>query len=428
MPTRFLRPISASVLAATAGMMLLPYITSNVSSSAVVNAQVHSIKAPFDARVLVSSPDTADPVLAEQVVLELAAVRESRGEVEALRADRETVSARSASIEAQIDELQDLHADLAERLDLLKAESRKWIDARLKEIRAATGEDAVRREYLVREIDRAERLQDSGVVTKVSLEQKRVALHALEKEIAQQNAREEAQITAADALQKGVIVDGQFSSSDYIRQRLDEVQIRLADLTSQKAVLDARGKALDRQISVAQGEANDREVFRLPAGTTGVVWQSSPGAGVTVNAGDEILQLLDCQHRFLEVAISERLFDQIRPGDPATVKLKGSSKEFTATVEAVRGSGASFARPLLAADPKKAEGDELSVIVGLAPADVADPRVAASFCDVGRSAEVRFDRDNGIAQVIADAKDALGWHLSTRRHADAGTGTRAVVQ
>ena len=63
--------------------------------------------------------------------------------------------------------------------------------------------------------------------------------------------------------------------------------------------------------------------------------------------------------------------------------------------EAVGGAGARFDHPSLASDPPEVNDGDIQVLVRLDPADAADSDSAASFCDVGRMAEVRFARLGG---------------------------------
>jgi hypothetical protein len=110
-----------------------------------------------------------------------------------------------------------------------------------------------------------------------------------------------------------------------------------------------------------------------------------------------VVQLLDCSRRFVEVFLRETAFEAIQPGDTATVQLRGSARTFQASVEAVRGAGNRGANGLLAAQPQQVPDGSLSVVLRLEPADVTEIGIAANFCDVGRTAEVRFDRSFNTA-------------------------------
>ncbi|RDC67478.1 hypothetical protein DLJ49_20930 [Rhodovulum sp. 12E13] len=71
---------------------------------------------------------------------------------------------------------------------------------------------------------------------------------------------------------------------------------------------------------------------------------------------------------------------------------------------AIRGAGSLPARGDLAAAPVEVAEGMLSVLLDLPPADLAAGDEAARFCDVGRTAQVKLDRE--VPQLVA-ALDTL---------------------
>jgi hypothetical protein len=144
-------------------------------------------------------------------------------------------------------------------------------------------------------------------------------------------------------------------------------------------------------------EALDK--FSASAPAASIVWESTPAEGAVVAQGDEILRLLDCEKRLVEVAISERHFEKISPGDIAWVQLKGSSQQVEGRVEAVRGQGGRLSRRGLAVEPPELGAGQLGVLVRLAPMIAPDEEIEASFCDVGRTARVRLGGDASFGEL-----------------------------
>ncbi len=164
--------------------------------------------------------------------------------------------------------------------------------------------------------------------------------------------------------------------------------------------------ATEEHLRAMRADLEAKASFEPRAASTGVVWRAAPAAGTSVASGDALVELLDCERRFVEVSLSGRHFENIAPGDPATILLKGSGKRFTAHVEAVGGAGARFDHPNLASDTPSVAAGDVQILVRLDPVDLDDPNVAATFCDVGRTAEVRFARPKGAVagQFIAHLK------------------------
>ena len=88
----------------------------------------------------------------------------------------------------------------------------------------------------------------------------------------------------------------------------------------------------------------------------------------------------------------ERHFERIRPGSIARVQFRGSETAFTAPVSSLRGLGERRNNPDLSAIERARADPTLTLYLDIPPADVANPEVAAAFCDVGRSAEVHITR------------------------------------
>jgi hypothetical protein len=115
-----------------------------------------------------------------------------------------------------------------------------------------------------------------------------------------------------------------------------------------------------------------------------------------VSEGQTVLNLAACEQRFVAVELPGREFDQIKAGAPAFVRLIGSNEWKQGQVRQVRGSAARADDRLLAAQVPKPDPNSITVEVGLPQDDIQTDR--NNFCNIGRLAEVRFER-TGFAFV-----------------------------
>jgi hypothetical protein len=115
---------------------------------------------------------------------------------------------------------------------------------------------------------------------------------------------------------------------------------------------------------------------------------ASPGS--VVAEGQVVLDLADCDHRFVAVELPEREFERIKPGDPASVRLIGSDQWREGYVRQVRGSAARADDRLLAAQVPIPTSGNITVEVSLP--DVSGTGRGTSYCGIGRLADVRFHR------------------------------------
>jgi multidrug efflux pump subunit AcrA (membrane-fusion protein) len=133
-----------------------------------------------------------------------------------------------------------------------------------------------------------------------------------------------------------------------------------------------------------------------------VVWSVAASPGSAVAEGQTVFDLAACQDRFVSVELPERDFERFRTGAPAYVRLVGSNEWTEGRIRQVRGSAARTDDRLLAAQVKRPDANSITVEIGL-PDDEASRN---SFCNIGRLAEVRFQRTPfaflaGITQALS---------------------------
>ncbi len=147
---------------------------------------------------------------------------------------------------------------------------------------------------------------------------------------------------------------------------------------------------------------------RLLAPRDGIVWRPRIVKGSRVAAKSEILTLIDCADLFVSVKLHQRHFEDLRLGDTVIVRLVGDGDTQTAWVHDLRGMGASDSGDQFAAPIPPVRNDEFLVTLQLNMQQ--DLGRASDYCNVGRSAEVRFDRDfSWFENVIAQITDLLSW-------------------
>ena len=403
---RVLRLGVASALVLAVGAILAPRVTSYVSTSAVVNAPTISLKSPFQGRVI-RAPAMATVIRSGDLIASIEPSIEQRKRLGELVAERDANASLLAALRTQIAQLEaqaSTETDLKAQNDALSLRKQ---GARIDEARAEIAQAEARSREVDARAARSAKLAERGQIATAAVvtdrEDLAVALH----DVTRLTARLHGLQIDQEGLLAGLSIDG----DDEHGARLSQIDLRLEDLVTEAARIAAAEIALDTRISALETERFD------PVSSGNAVVQSAKArAGDEVGSGEEFLRLVDCDRRFLEVAVSERHFESITPGSPATVWLRGSADTFEATVTAVRGAGAKLDYPELAAEPPQVPEGQLRVIVALDPADLTGAEgvaAAGNFCDVGRTAEVRFNRS-----LIGDLRlfgFAFGQKTSTTR-------------
>lgn len=420
-----LRVALAVIALAAVAVTVAPHITNYISTSALVNAPIHTYRAPFNAMVVTPSMEASAPVRKNDPLLEIRATVEPRNQLAELEKQLRLAQVRKSATSQQITLLEQLAQQLKNRVANQSATAQNWISAKIKEVTATRTETKLRYDQIKADIARNEKLRQSGSVSPLTLERQRLRLSSLSQEIELQSARIEALQAKSRGLSMGVEISGEVSGGNYIRQRIDEVDILLIQLQRDELILKERIKALGAQIELEQEKVEDRSIFSPVSSLDGVLWQSSPSRGVILNSGDPVVKVADCTRRFLEVSLEERHFESIRPGDPAVITFKGSRSSFDGTVVSIRGAGAKPDGEVFAANLKEVQEGQLSIRVALPPILDIGKEEAAEFCDIGRTARVSFKRGgpsmSGLRALIASLVEKFN-------EAAKGTFTSAMNQ
>ena len=402
MSATVLRVLVALILLTVVGFSVVPYATSYVSTSAVVNAPLINISSPFDGVILTQTRAVSMPVKNGDTLFVLENSRSQRGNLQNVQTSLGSLSGEIVGMEKQTRDLTKLRETLIARRDALVAARVAWFVPRLAEATANITRANINFQEAERNAERIVKLVERGAVTQSNALDASVDLSKAVAELAQQQAAFDQLVVERDTLDGEMGVDLTSSAFEQIEYRLDEITIRLADLEARLLERYAQRAGIKTQISSMVIEAQRQESFSPHVTTSGIIWEASAAEGTTVVTGERVATVLDCSLRFLEVELPERNFENVPTGTLATVQLKGSSVKFSAEVLAAYGSGARPNTDMQAARERIETRNGFRVIVGLGSVNVDDTTAAGSFCDVGRTAEVRFDlaEDNLISRGL----------------------------
>ncbi|WP_073127918.1 HlyD family secretion protein [Palleronia salina] len=396
------------MLLASAAVAIAPRLTGHISSSAVVNAPIIAVYAPFDGVIEHASPSIAQPVEEGDTLLVLNN-RSLRGsELRALRSSLAAVSGEMSGLTQQSNAPERLRKELENRRDAAIDARKRWFVPRLDEAWAMVQHAEATVDASKARLQRIEKLSKNGSIAQREVEEARTTLLEDRATLASATATMRRLQIERDALTGGSNLDLESNDLEQIGYRLDEIAVRQADIQARLIQLRASRQGLQSQIAGLSIETKKQNAFVPKVTAAGVIWEVSAPEGSSVSIGEPLAQVLDCSRRFMEVILPEDSFETIVPGTPAQVKYKGASESFTARVSAVYGANTRPNRNMQAAEPRLTVDSGLRVIVGIGPADPSDPKVSRAFCEVGRSAEVRFDRKNTILDAVRALAGRVG--------------------
>lgn len=404
--SRTIRILAAVFVCMAVFSLLWPRATGYVSTFAVVNAPVLTVRAPVNGVIVSPSPGLAAPVSRDEVLFDLLATQTSRTELSRLRAEAGALEAEAKALVHEEHAAEKVVAGLMARIALETESEIVFLTRKLEQARAdrrlhEIAWDRANAEYL-----RLQDLSDRGRVPKAEFEEAGFRRAEAEAELASDDARIAALKVEIEAIEAGLPSPAGTGRRDFAHDRLDDMEMALADIRTRRIAAEARRDGAAAGLRSIEVELEGLGRFRPAASTDGVIWTASRQAGASVTLGSDLFQILDCERRFMEVIFDERAFENLPPGTRASVRLRGAEHAFEATVVSRHAAGRGAAQSAVdAAVLEPYETGGVKVFLRMDPADISDPAVATAFCDVGRTAEVRvrhqrvgrvFDRLTGL--------------------------------
>lgn len=361
--------------------------TAGVSADAFVNARLTTTRAPisgtFDAisRPLGAGVNVGDNLgtIADPLVdnVRLSDLQQQRMATKA-ELDRltKTVEGLSASIE-----------ELGKRAQNYRVERIHQLQAQIDGAETSANAAEARLRYARLSLERSDRLSDQGVRTGEALEQSRSLAEVAELDLA--SALETVRVARINlaAAERGIFLGDGYNDAPYSEQRVSELEVARNQLQASAAAQVTVLEALDLRIRAEQVRVNRLNSASLQANVSGLIWDYLAISGETVQRGQDLLRLVDCQSTIVTLSVTERVYNQITLGSTAQFRMNGSDRLLPGLVTRVAGSGASTVYQNLAIAPSERHLERFDVTLDV-PALRQEPELR---CLIGRTGRVFFE-------------------------------------
>jgi hypothetical protein len=392
---RVVRLSLATVLLAVSAWAFSPYVGSRVGSSAFVNAELMRVTSPFSGRLMSDLPRRGEYIAQARTVTLVEALAPDQRHLFDLRQQHAVAKERSELTRTQLDEIKASDHELGSRAEAYRTGVVNRINREIEEASAENAGCLAEAEQR-REIgSRMEQLTKLGTASQIRSAEALALQEATNTRCEVALARVKRLKVELESAERGIFLRDGANDVPYSQQQRDRLMLRRQELETE--LLNETSKA--HQLAAAITEESDRLArsnrFKLSLPPGNVVWTTGASPGSTVVEGQFVMDLADCSHRFVAVELPERVFEKIKAGDRASIRLVGGDAWVEGLVRQERGSAARVDDRLLAATVAKPTSGSISVEVEI-PAEAWSEDRNGNFCDIGRLAEVRFPR-NGIS-------------------------------
>jgi multidrug resistance efflux pump len=296
-------------------------------------------------------------------------------EAEAGRLDK-TVVAMTAAIDGLRRQAQTYKEDRVRQLEaqLLSAHSRvAAAEARVDEAQAA--------------LKRSQQLSTRGLEASSSFERVQATQRVADREL--EDARQQAAATeiGLQSARKGTFLGEGYNDVPYSEQQISELSLKLEELRSDIEAEKGRAAALDDRIASERLRVNRLTAASLYSNVNGIVWEMLASHGETVQRGQDIMRLVDCQSTIVTLSVTETVYNRLALGDAGEFRINGDGRMFEGTISRLAGSGAETIYRNLAIAPSSKHLERYDVTL-LVPSLLEDQELR---CAIGRTGRVFFE-------------------------------------
>ncbi|MBD3624669.1 MAG: HlyD family efflux transporter periplasmic adaptor subunit [Rhodobacteraceae bacterium] len=350
------------------------------SANAVINAPVVTIRAHTAGDLSLTEKPYGARVQKGDTIAEVTDSLVDQVRLNDLRMEQGFAEAEMARIAADLDSTQSMRESLDDRTATYRA-------ARLDELR--TRLDHARLRLSVLEGKDLPEDMDLRAIAAVDDLPDRLPLEPGLEPLILSHARERVEILeiALKAAQAGVFLGDGYNDSPNSEQRATELESVISGLQNSLAETQRRLDAIKTRIQRENLRVNNLTGAEITSPVNGIYWDTLQADGVNVQRGDPILKLLDCDATFVTLSVTERVFNSLRIGEPASFRLTGGEQVFAGTVARLAGAGAKTLYNNLAVAPSEKHLERYDVAL-LVPGLTAD---AERGCAIGQTGRAFFE-------------------------------------
>ncbi|MEZ0219102.1 MAG: HlyD family secretion protein [Tardiphaga sp.] len=379
----------AVVLIALGLWAFAPFATYRVSSSAFINSEVMRITAPIPGYLSSELPHKGQYIAEPQTLMLIKSYAADRQRLLEMEGQQATAKGRATFAKKQLAEIAVVDAELAKRM---QTHRNGMVDRISQEIAEAEAEkkgcfaEVIHRQTIGSTM---QGLAETGATSQVRSAE---ALADQEQTMTKCNmasARLDKLKAELGAMENGVYLRDAANDVPYSQQQRERLFLRRQELEQTWNENSVSATQLAADIDEERGRVEHLGQYSLTLPADSVVWSVSASPGSVVVQGQTVLDLTDCKNRFVAVELPAREFENIKPGDSASIRLIGGNERREGYVRQIRGSAARGDDRLLAAQIPAGTAGNITVEVSLPQAAV---RADSNYCDIGRLAEVRFNR------------------------------------
>lgn len=395
-PSTLAKSALALAVALVLGWAPAVRLLATTSAEAVVNARVITLRAPIegDVTMAAAATDIGSTFRNNEEILTIRNRRADYSHLDSLRRERDQLGTAISALEAKKQLLEQNLVELSEQQENFRVGRITQLDQRIREIDADLAATEAQHDMALQTLTRASALRKTDAVSQAYLDKALQDERVTKNTIQSLTERRKGSMVELEAARKFIFIGDSYNDTPQSAQRKMEVALELADVRARLEGSKAELAVLMTRIDAETRRNEELSSASIRSTVNGRVWEILTAPGEHVNAGQDLMRLLDCGSAMVTASVSETTYQKLRIGQNATFQPRGGGKELHGRIVGLNGlaavsSNSAIQQSMLAREPYHVTLNFPGLTEG-------------AECQIGRSGLVKFDTSSPGALASAD--------------------------
>ena len=395
-PSTLVKSALALAVALVLGWAPAVRLLATTSAEAVVNARVITLRAPIegDVTMAAAATDIGSTFRNNEEILTIRNRRADYSHLDSLRRERDQLGTAISALEAKKQLLEQNLVELSEQQENFRVGRITQLDQRIREIDADLAATEAQHDMALQTLTRASALRKTDAVSQAYLDKALQDERVTKNTIQSLTERRKGSMVELEAARKFIFIGDSYNDTPQSAQRKMEVALELADVRARLEGSKAELAVLMTRIDAETRRNEELSSASIRSTVNGRVWEILTAPGEHVNAGQDLMRLLDCGSAMVTASVSEPTYQKLRIGQNATFQPRGGGKELHGRIVGLNGlaavsSNSAIQQSMLAREPYHVTLNFPGLTEG-------------AECQIGRSGLVKFDTSSPGALASAD--------------------------
>ncbi len=332
----------ALLIAIILGWMPMQRLLATTSVEAVTNARAIIIRTPIEGEVSALSADlqAGREFHAGDELITIKNPRADQSSLDNLMRLREQLTTTVTVLQAKKVVLKKHLSELSAQKERYRISRIGQLEKQITQIDAGVTAAKAQHEVTAKTLGRARILFEKGTVPQTFVEKavsdESVASQAINGLLERRKATE-IELAAA---RKGTFTSDGYNDTSELAQRGLDVELQLAEVDARLTGAIDELAAINQDIVKESERRQELSTAVIRAQVSGRVWEVMTAPGEHVNAGQELLRLLDCSGMIVTASVSEATYRSLKIGQRATFKPSNGNPEVKGWVTGLTGLAA----------------------------------------------------------------------------------------